>query len=82
MTKTLSRTMTYVLREARRHGKLIREPGGFWTFPGCAHSRGAVPDWYAGTTTINALVERGVMTFGERKESRSGGSFPIEAIPL
>jgi hypothetical protein len=81
MAKTdLSPTMKSTLHEIYSHGGIVeRRPGGYWTWPQCP-SNGGVPLVYYGTTTINALVDRGKMKYTAHKESsRRAGSFPIEA---
>lgn len=69
----LSPTMHDAVEYAKQHGnKLIRYPGGFW----CAE--GIQRPWY-GTTTINALVDRGVAEYTKWQGRENGWSgFPIE----
>lgn len=61
----------------RKHGgKVYRHPGGFW-----GHQQWSAHDrlWF-GTSSVDALVSRGVATYTEWKEGRRGnGRFPIEA---
>ena len=64
-------------KAAEHGGKLERMPGGFWIYRG-AKLNGGVPEWYVGTSTVQALVKRGAMEYSEHKESR-GGRFPIAA---
>jgi hypothetical protein len=71
----LSRTMLAAHRHAMANGgRLRRFPGGFWMRPN-AKGRGDGP--YFGTSTIEALVARGVAEYTEWKEGR-GGWFPVE----
>ena len=51
-------------------GKIKRTPGGYWWPTDCKYS--------FGTTTIEALVNRGVATYTEWKDSKRG-RFPVEA---
>jgi hypothetical protein len=75
-TKPLSATMAEALGETvRLGGELIRLQGGYWTYPNCPRSNG-FPDWYAGASTIQALVDRGEMEFTEWRDGRHG-RFPI-----
>jgi hypothetical protein len=83
--KPLSATMAIALREAIAHGgKLVRHQGGYWTVPGAVMSAsiGHPFDWWTGTTTIDALVDRGRMKFTQYKQS-CGTRFPIvaEVVP-
>jgi hypothetical protein len=58
----LSDVMLAALRFAGEHdGQLVRRPGGFWTWPDCREV-GGVPEWYVTAHTINALVDRGLLT--------------------
>lgn len=78
MTKPLSPTMTDMLEEIAAHGGIVeRRPGGYWTWPGCASS-GGVPITYWGTTTVQALVDRGRLSYSKHQQSRQG-EFPVEA---
>lgn len=68
----LSPTMQSAIYYARKHGnKIVRYPGGFWARTGWDSQA----PWF-GTSTINALVDRGVAEFTEWKEGRS--RFPVE----
>lgn len=73
MKPKLSATMQRAIDVARDHGDaLIRKPGGYWTYPDCPCStiRGfdvhEIPDWYVGTNTVYALIERGVVEITSR----------------
>lgn len=59
--KKLSITMAGALAETIDHGgQLVRREGGFWTKPGEPYNaRGRAYDWYIGTNTVRALVDRG-----------------------
>lgn len=73
MTKPLSATMAAALAFSIDHGgKLVRHAGGYWTYPGCPKPH----EEYFGTTTIQALVDRGELRYVEWKGGR-GGRFPI-----
>jgi hypothetical protein len=54
-------------------GEIERFPGGFWCEPGEVMKE---PSF--GSTTVQALVTRGVAVYTERKENANGG-FPIKA---
>jgi hypothetical protein len=76
---TLSRTMKNALAVARQHDdRLVRLPGGFWTYEGCERSvNNGYPTWSVGTSTVNSLVKRGLMTYIGFKERDDGTAFPI-----
>jgi hypothetical protein len=77
MKVRLSAEMAHAIEKALMHGRLVRLPGGYWTYPDCPRSRGAgAPDWHVGTTTIDALVDRGRLEFVEYVEGRRG-RFPV-----
>lgn len=57
-----------------RGGTIERHTGGFWSYPGWRLHDGG--QWF-GTSTVNALVIRGVATYTEYKNGRSG-RFPIK----
>lgn len=74
----LSPTMKAALQMATDHdGKLVRYPGGYWSYFGVSMSTGR-PDQYHGTTTIEALVARGKMRYSAWQQNKNG-EFPIEA---
>ena len=74
----LSDTMAEVLGETMAHGgRLERHVGGYWTWPDCPRLGGQWA-WYAGTSTIEALVKRGYMAYTKHRRGRLG-DFPIEA---
>ena len=77
--KSLTATMAIALATTVEHGgKLIRHQGAYWTWPDCPRgSDGRLQEWF-GTTTIDALVDRGRMKYVTYKEGR-GTRFPIVA---
>ena len=77
MSDVLSPTMREALICARErgNGKLLRYPGGFWAIEGW---RGAHAGTWFGTSTIEALVSRGVAEYTAWKERGNGTRFPIE----
>lgn len=76
--KKLSVEMTRCLAHAKEHDShLVRSPGGFWAASD-ARFIGNVPHPYFGTTTVEALVNRGEMEYTDWQ--RSGvRPFPIQA---
>ena len=70
--KKLSPLMQDAYNVAQKsEGKIYRLPGGFWYF------NKKYEGSYIGTTTVEALVSRGLATYTEWKEGRRG-KFPIE----
>lgn len=67
----LSATMRAALDYASKNGGLIRSPGGYWV----AAKPCAWPFTF-NTSTVNALVSRGLAEYTEWKDGRNG-SFPI-----
>jgi hypothetical protein len=64
--------MTALLAWIReRGGEIVRFPGGFWTVEPWGQKT-----W--GTSSVEALVKRGVLEYSEWKENRNG-RFPIRA---
>lgn len=58
---------------------LVRRPGGYWTLPNAEQGNGWQWGWYAGTSTVHALVTRGVAHYTEyQNRRRDGQPFPIE----
>ena len=63
----LSYLMAYTLDIMHSHGRLVRWPGGFWTYPNCPpkpetdgwKNPHAVPRWYVEIGTLKALEKRG-----------------------
>jgi hypothetical protein len=76
VSKELSKTMQELVAYMREHGgKIHRHPGGFWAKP----AYGYLGKSY-GTSSVEALVKRGVAQYTQWKDSsRGGGRFPIEA---
>lgn len=58
----LTSTMTDALDAMKKHGGLKRLPGGFWIRPSAPTFAGE--SWF-GTTTMEALVKRGVAKYTE-----------------
>lgn len=85
MTKIISDTMMYAIKLAHEKGAghLWRWPGGFWTYASIEDrenvltSYNGAPQEYFSTSTINALVDRDVMTVTGVKRGRKG-DFPIK----
>ena len=71
----LSKTMKAAVNYAAANGGIIKRfPGGFWGEPNGSGSWDGVR-WF-GTTTIQALVSRGVFVYSSWHEGAS--RFPIE----
>ena len=68
----LSPTMQAAVDYTKEHGGIYRYPGGFWARK---HWQGR-NEFYFGTTTIQALVSRGIFEYSEWKENKTG-RFPI-----
>lgn len=74
---TLSQTMRALLDCIAEHGgEIERFPGGYWTVAKTVAQFGAQRTW--GTTSIEALVSRGMLEYTEWKENRAG-RFPVAA---
>lgn len=72
--RKLSPTMQECVRYVREHGGIHRHPGGFWAHAAWRlHSGG----WFD-TSTVHALVKRGVLQYVEWQSGRNG-QFPITA---
>lgn len=70
----LSPTMQRAVEYAKESGgKIVRYPGGFWAKQ---NWRGEQYEKWYGTTTIQALVSRGVFEYTQWHEGRS--RFPVE----
>jgi hypothetical protein len=78
--KPLSVTMAIAIGAVIEHGgKLIRHPGGYWSWPGCPRRQhDGVPEAYFGSLTVHALVERGELEYTEWRDGRDK-RFPIAA---
>ncbi len=71
MKTEISGTMRAALHFSVQYGgELTRYPGGFW-----AGNDGVKEVWF-GTSTVEALVKRGLMEYVEWKETH-GRKFPI-----
>lgn len=74
-TLALSPTMQAILAEIeRRGGEIECWIGGFWTYPGCPKGDQLpdgtpIPEWYASSDTIRALVRRGKLVVTKRTNS-------------
>lgn len=83
--KKISETMQYAIRLAdeKGQGSLWRWPGGYWTHDSLENrdkvltAFNGAPQEYFSTSTINALIDRGVMTVTGVKRGRKG-DFPIK----
>lgn len=65
---------------ARAHGgKLARYPGGFWVAGEFNPAQDPRPAVHFGTSTVEALVNRGLMAYTDFKYRGDGSSFPIMA---
>jgi hypothetical protein len=74
MSKPITATMAIALVYAQEHdGRLIRHAGGFWADKNWSHGKESF-----GTTTVEALVARGRMTYTDFKQT-ARGKFPVEA---
>jgi hypothetical protein len=83
MTARLSPAQELALRfVAANGGRLVRLPGGFWTYPGCpVESRpygDDVPTDYVRTNTVRALVVRGELVETEHRTSRTISGRPTQ----
>jgi hypothetical protein len=72
ISKKMKQAMLYALANG---GKLCRYRGGFWAMENWR--KGQYP-WF-GTSTVKALVSRGLMSYAEWREGRKG-RFPISAV--
>ena len=71
LSKEMNNCIDYMLLVSDK--RLIRYPGGFWADDGWKHD-----DVWFNTSTIEALVKRGLIEYTTWKEGKRGGSFPIE----
>lgn len=77
--KELTDTMRRAIKFAQQHENyLVRYPGGEW-MQGTSMRVG--PPRKFGATTVQALVDRGIMTYTVWKAGKRG-QFPIEAMLL
>lgn len=83
----LSKTMSITLEIMRTHGRLVRWPGGFWTYPNCPSKievsgwkkPHAVPEWYVAANTLNALADRGLAILQKVAHRYPEVAFPVES---
>lgn len=76
MKKSISPTMQELIRYMTENdGKIERHPGGFWARKGWT----GVSEINYGTTSVQALVSRGLADYTDWKENR-GERFPIQAM--
>lgn len=77
MAAELSPTMQQAVDYARKHGgQLARFPGGYWCEPDRTQwDSHRAPQTFS-TSTVQALVARGVAEYVEWKDGRNG-TFPI-----
>lgn len=74
MAEKLSVTMLDAVSYAKKFdNKIVRYPGGFWARENWAGER---REHYFGTTTIQALVDRGLAEYTKWQDGRS--RFPVE----
>lgn len=70
-----------ILRMLEDGRRIERLPGGFWTTPSTPRAdKGAgyaVPAWWVGAGTVNALARAGVLEVSRRQANGHGG-FPVE----
>lgn len=74
----LSPTQEDALQKATTHGKLVRRPGGYWTFESAVKQPAydGEPEylqnweWCVGTRTIQALLDSGKLIEPRRGEVR------------
>lgn len=80
---TASKKLTPAMREAVSNaegngGTLHRYPGGFWSWPNASWSGSTPSGWFCGTSTVEALVDRGRLVYTRWQDGRSG-RFPVHA---
>jgi hypothetical protein len=74
----LSKTMQEAVTFAREQGgSLVRSPGGYWHAPKELQMFGIRSVITFGTSTVAALVSRGVADYTEWKDGRNG-RFPVK----
>ena len=67
----MSKTQKEVIRIMEKYGnKLIRWPGGFWTYEGATiryrpFGDHPVPVWYCGVRTLRAMHKKGLVRLDE-----------------
>jgi len=74
--------MAAALVETRdRGGVLARRSGGYWTPPGSPYrgAKGGLPyDWWIPSSTVLALIKRGLFEVTQSGERWGGHKFPLE----
>ena len=76
MNTELSQMMQKAIGQMRKHNnKLVRLPGGWWLGEGVSRFQGPM----FGTSTVEALVKRGLAEYTTWKDGRNG-AFPIECM--
>lgn len=86
----LSPTQAAILADLRdlapvNAARLVRLPGGFWTYPGCPYKDGRpdTPRWYALTPTVRALTRLGVLARAHRyPEEWRDDRILVQRLPL
>lgn len=66
MAAKVSPTQMEVLRRLDSHptGRIVREPGGFWTTPLCprgTYCGGTAPEWNVNIQTVRAMERAGLL---------------------
>ena len=72
LSQKMQQALSYAIKNG---GSLRRYQGGYWAME---HWRWHEWPWF-GTSTIEALVSRGVMSYSEWMEGRNG-LFPVAAV--
>lgn len=70
--KPLTATMAGAIAEIHDHGgEIVRHDTGCWSYPGCALSnKDAMPVWFLGERTVQALIDRELLEVIERRNGR------------
>ena len=72
LSQKMQQALSYAIKNG---GSLRRYQGGYWAME---HWRSHEWPWF-GTSTVEALVSRGVMSYSEWMEGRNG-RFPVAAV--
>lgn len=75
MTKKLSPTQKETLEKAMAGNGLWRLPGGFWVPWKDKDQKREWGSWFAGTQTVQALIDRGLLVPHDRM--RSGAPYSV-----
>lgn len=82
MSRELTLRQAEALCDLKKHGRLVRLPGGYWTSPAEAQetrARGTrTPRWSYGTNTVMGLVDKG---YAVGQEHMSRGD-PAAVVPI